>query len=240
MRCRGVQGRLSAYRDGHLPAEEARAVGDHLASCVGCAERWRALRASLEMLGSLPRLPAAGIAVRVLDRLEVESRGPGLALLFLPFWAARPLILPSLVPAALVLVTVLAGAFALDQEMRPQSATIALSPAEQWAIGLPGTEGNPLFPSGEVSAPRIRARGRMPEARLAGQDGETTFFVETVVARDGSVAHVALLEGDSERARPYVDALREERFEPARLRGRPVAVSVYRLFSSMEVRSPAI
>jgi hypothetical protein len=35
-----------------------------------------------------------------------------------------------------------------------------------------------------------------------------------------------------------VDALRRQKFEPVRLRGRPVAVSVYRLFSRMDVRSP--
>ena len=46
---------------------------------------------------------------------------------------------------------------------------------------------------------------------------------------------VNLLDGDSERARPIVDALRQERFAPARYRGRAVAVSRYRLFSRLEV-----
>jgi hypothetical protein len=32
-----------------------------------------------------------------------------------------------------------------------------------------------------------------------------------------------------------VDALRRERYEPGRFRGRPVAVSIYRLISRMEV-----
>ncbi len=67
---------------------------------------------------------------------------------------------------------------------------------------------------------------------------EGTLFLETVVARDGSVSAITLLDGDSERARPLLDALRRERFEPVRFRGRPVAVSVYRLISCMEVRSP--
>jgi len=59
-----------------------------------------------------------------------------------------------------------------------------------------------------------------------------------VVARDGSVSLVRLLDGDSQRAEPVLDALRRERFEPGRYRGRPVAVSVYRLISSLEVRPP--
>ena len=70
--------------------------------------------------------------------------------------------------------------------------------------------------------------------------GEGTFFLETVVARDGSVSAVTLLTGDSVQARPIVDALRRERFEPARFQGRPVAVSVYRLISRLEVRPPRI
>ena len=60
-------------------------------------------------------------------------------------------------------------------------------------------------------------------------------FIETVVARDGSVSAVTVIGGDSELAGPVMDALRHERYEPARFRGRPVAVSIYRLFSHMDV-----
>jgi len=58
------------------------------------------------------------------------------------------------------------------------------------------------------------------------------------VARDGSVSAVTLLTGDRVLAQPVLDALRRQKFEPVRLRGRPVAVSVYRLISRMDVRSP--
>jgi hypothetical protein len=64
---------------------------------------------------------------------------------------------------------------------------------------------------------------------------EGTLFLETVIARDGSVSVVNLLGGDSQQAQPVLDALRRERFEPVYLRGRPVAVSVYRLISRMDV-----
>jgi hypothetical protein len=62
--------------------------------------------------------------------------------------------------------------------------------------------------------------------------------VETVVARDGSVAGVTVLGGDARSDGALLDALRQQTFEPVRYRGRPVAVSVYRLISRMEVRSP--
>ncbi len=231
MSCRNVRRRLSAYLDGDLPVGETREVAAHLEACPECGRHWRSLRAALDLVASAPRLaPPEPIAAQVGDRLEVESRGPGLALLFRPFWAARPLIFPSLVPAALVLLSVVAAAVALDQNARPLTSAVA-EPLPPY-----GTEANPLFPSTGVTVPRIRSR--VTPADLVLESGEGTFFIETVVARDGSVSNVTLLDGDQEAARPFVDALGRERFEPARLEGRPVAVSVYRLISRMEVRAP--
>jgi hypothetical protein len=138
------------------------------------------------------------------------------------------------VPAALVLVTVLAAAFALDSGARgplPQASG-------DWRSAAPsGTEANPLFPSTGVQLPSERRNGGLLPDVLA-VTGEGTLFVETVVARDGTVAGVTVLDGDREGAGAIVDALLQQRFEPVRYRGRPVAVSVYRLISRMEVRSP--
>jgi hypothetical protein len=113
----------------------------------------------------------------------------------------------------------------------PTSASLS-----NWDAFLPpsGTEGNPLFSMSEVSPPRMRSSETVPRY-LLDHPGQGTLFVETVVARDGSVSAVTVLGGDSELARPVVDALRRERYEPARFRGRPVAVSIYRLISRMEV-----
>jgi hypothetical protein len=52
------------------------------------------------------------------------------------------------------------------------------------------------------------------------------------------VAGVTVLQGDEAGEQALIDALRQQRFEPVRYRGRFVAVSVYRLISRMEVRSP--
>jgi hypothetical protein len=93
-----------------------------------------------------------------------------------------------------------------------------------------------MFTSSGVQAPQLSGRGSTAEPFLSPQ-GEGSVFLETVVARDGSVSAVNLIEGDSEEARALAEVLRHERFVPARVGGRPVAVSLYRLFSRMEVRA---
>jgi hypothetical protein len=166
----------------------------------------------------------------------VETRGAGLALILRPTWKARPLILPSLLPAAAVLVVVLGLAFVLDRDPLPLP-TVAILGAESWGpTAASGTEGNPLFPSTEVSAPRVRTSAAITVDLLAGL-GEDPVFVETVVARDGTVSMVRLLDGDLRAAGPLLEALRHERFEPGRRHGRPVAVSLYRLISRLDVFS---
>jgi hypothetical protein len=237
MSCRGIRSRFSEHRDQALRASEARDLCAHLEACSECAAEWRSFNADLDLLSATPPLEATGeIAARVFDRLDMEGRQPGLSLLFRPFGAARPLMLPSLVPAAFVLVAVLSGALALDRVPQPAASVRVPAAVSNWDALLPpsGSEANPLFTSAEVSAPRMRSGETVPHY-LLDQPGEGSVFVETVVARDGSVSAVTVLGGDSELARPVVDALRRERYEPGRFRGRPVAVSIYRLISRMEV-----
>jgi hypothetical protein len=237
MTCRRASGRLSAYRDGELPSVEAQALAAHLEGCPDCRSRWQGMTAALDLLAELPRVESPeAIAPRVLDRLDL-ARQPGLALLFRSFGAARPLMLPSLVPAAVVVAAVMVGALTFDRHSDRLPAVTRHSGTESWAFAPSGTESNPLFPSAEVSTPRMREGAPFPDYLLA-QTGEGSLFLETVVARDGSVSAVTLLDGDSVLARPVLDAMRHERFEPGRFRGRPVAVSIYRLISRMEVRAP--
>jgi hypothetical protein len=239
--CGSVRKRLSAYVDGELSAAETGTVASHLHACDECSAVFRSLTASLELLGELPRLdPPEPIASRIQDRLEVESRGPGLQLVFRPAWRARPLMVPSLFRAALVLGAVVAVSLALDRApegMEPPSVRPAGESWEGRRMPPSGTEANPLFPSAGVSVPQVRASGAFSD-RLLASIGEGSLFLETVVARDGSVSTVTLIDGDSEAARPLLEALRQQRFEPGRFRGRPVAVSLYRLISRMEVRAP--
>ncbi len=238
MNCFVVRRRLSQFLDGDLAPAESQALSAHLGSCAGCARRLASLRSTLEGFAELPRLePREPIASRVFDRLEVESRGPGLALVFRSVLATRPLIWPSLVTSSLLIAVVLASALALD---RPRSVQRMIAAAEDaWpAPRTPawGTEGNPALPFAGVAVPQ--ARTGYSSADMLGDTGEGTLFFATVVARDGSVSTVTLIEGDKEQARPVLDALRQQRFEPVQFRGRPVAVSVYRLISRLDVRSP--
>ena len=85
MSCRAARRRLSRYLDQELPPREARALAAHLAVCRPCSRRWVSLRRSVEALADAPQLSSPEpIASLVLTRLEVESRGPGLALLLRP------------------------------------------------------------------------------------------------------------------------------------------------------------
>jgi len=242
MSCRGVRSRFSSYRDGDLPGAGHRLVSTHLDGCGECAARWRELCAALDALAEVPVLSCAGeVASRIFDRIDLENRKPGLAMLFRPMLAARPLILPSLIPAAMVTIAMVAGALVLDrpeplppvaQQRQLEAWTSPPSPVPDW-----GTERHPLFAYGGVSTPRAHA-GNVVPSYLLEPTGEGTLFLETVVARDGTVSAVHLIGGDSTEAAPLLEALRKERFEPGRFRGRPVAVSVYRLISRMEVRAP--
>lgn len=240
MKCRTVRWNLSAYRDGELPAETTREVSLHVGSCEACGAHFRRWSDALGQLTALPRLQCEeSIAARIQTRLEVETRGPGLNLLFRPMWSARPLFLPSLVPAVLVLLVVMAGVVSLDYEANRLPAVYVRNTGHSWNGTMPpsGTEGNPLFPSALVSLPRTRPGDPLLSQVLSAM-GQRSFFVETVVGRDGRVSAVTLLDGDSFQAAPILDLLRHQRYEPSRVRGRPVAVSFYRLISGTEVRAP--
>jgi hypothetical protein len=226
---------MSEWLDGDLAPAEAREVSAHISQCADCALRADELRRVSGLLADLPRLEAREpVAAQVLERLEMEAeaRRPALAVLFRGFAAARPFMLPSLVPAALVLVGVLAAVLALDSGPLPE---VHFAPGAWGAVPASGTEGNPLFPSADVDLPREMAALDLSPEVLAGR-GEGSFFVETVVARDGSVAGVTVLHGDADGEDALLEALRQQRYEPVRYRGRPVAVSVYRLISRLECR----
>lgn len=240
MNCRAVRSHLSAYRDGELPAETTREVSMHLGTCDECGAHYRRYSDALAQVTALPRLACEeSIASRIQTRLEVETRGPGLSLLFRPMLGSRPLFLPSLVPAVLVLLVMMAGVFSLQREADRLPPVYVRNTGHLWNGPVPpsGTEGNPLFPSATASLPRTRPGDPLFSQALA-EMGQRSFFVEMVVGRDGRVSAVTLLDGDSFQAAPILDMLRHQRFEPSRVRGRPVAVSFYRLISGTEVRAP--
>jgi len=233
MTCSLARLRFSELRDGELAAAERALVSAHLDACVACAAEWRALGAALDGLADLPEVECSGeVAARVFDRLDLENRKPGLALFFRPSGAARPLILPSLMASAMLLATALGVTLILDERHEPLPPVAGQRGIDDW-----GTERFPLSVSADVSTPRARDENAFASYLLeSGRVGSA--FVETVVARDGTVSAVHLIGGDSPDTAPLLQALGRQRFEPGRFRGRPVAVSVYRLIDRIEVRAP--
>ena len=230
MSCSWFEKRLSNHLDGELEPSVARKVDEHLSACASCSTRFSQMDEASLALRQLPRLDSGeSIAARVLDRLELERRGPGLALLFRSARIERPFLVRSVLGAAAGLFLALGGTFlAQNRAEEPLPRPILRG----WATAVAGTEANPFPLLSAVTVPTVTQP--FPEPVLASM-GQGSLFVETVVARDGHVSEVTLLEGDAEAAEPVLSALRSERFLPGSLHGRPVAVSVYRLFSRLDV-----
>jgi hypothetical protein len=243
MSCSRVRSDLSEYMDGDLSGARLHAVSAHLESCSGCAQHLSELRGVSEVMASLPRLASPEpLAAGVFDRLEVESRGPGLALIFRSAWAARPLIFPSVVPAALVLVTtvsLLLSMGARDLRIYHEVAQGHGHPGDM--AHAAGTDLDPFMPVAGVSLPVATSGGLFKEEALAHMGGPSDrqpFFFETTVTRDGRVRNLRLIHGEPHLAGALIEAMRYERFVPAQEDGRPVAVRTYRLFETVEVRAP--
>ncbi len=228
MSCRDVRAMFSEYLDGELAPAHARFLARHLESCAACRAEFDALRCALEMMAALPRESSPDpIATRVRERLELEARKPAVRHLLRP---GRPLLRPRFAPVAVAAFCLMA----LPILMVPVRPTV---PAPAGALGF-GSESQPLSLSSDVLAPRLTQSASLDDA-LAGAPADRSWFVETVVTRDGRVSAVRVLGGDAAYAAPLADALRQERFEPGRFQGRPVAVSLYRLISRTEVRAPS-
>jgi hypothetical protein len=114
---------------------------------------------------------------QVLNRLELGNRGPGRRPMFRTLMGRAAADLPHLLPAALVVVAVLAGHRARPASRCPRS-TCGPAPS----TGPPPTwQNNPFLAGPALDGPRHRSRLRLL-AELSG-----TFFLVTVVAR-GSVS----------------------------------------------------
>jgi hypothetical protein len=220
MSCTHVRSDFSAYLDGDLSDSRRAAVTAHVGSCAACAAHLDGLREAAGALRSLPRLcPPESLAASVLDRLEVESRGPGLALLFRPALSARPLMVPSLLPAALVLVCTLS--FVLSLVAHDMKSTAQIRPWDATDTNASGS-GTDIFIDEQLIG-------------LAEQD----IFVVTVVDKNGRVSYVKLIEGDQKTAYPIMHEMTLQRYEPGRdLNGQPVVTPTFQLISAIEVRAP--
>jgi hypothetical protein len=212
MRCDAALRSLSERRDGSLPPALQGQVDAHLAACARCRSAASGLDETLDGLHDLPHLEGS-IVSDVLARLEVETRGPGLRLLYASTFRRRPLMAPCLLGAATLLAALVFGlTFAWHPALPP-------APVLAW-----------------LDVPTVRQRGATP-LDLA-QETEGNVFIETVIGPDGRVARIRVLDGNGDGAKPLMAALSQDRYDPAILRGHPVAVSVFRLVSHVDVFPP--
>ena len=87
-------------------------------------------------------------------------------MLFRGFAAARPLILPSLAPAALVLVGVLAGVLALDSGWRAGYAHLSRVDVTKRDRVVAGQQVGLSGATGKVSGPHLHFEVRAPSGKL--------------------------------------------------------------------------
>src|SRR5579864_7194847 len=81
MTCWTARGRISAYVDNNLPANERQALREHLRACRDCALESREQLRLRQIVRSLPgRIAPADLTLRLrvaASRARVEVRGPG-------------------------------------------------------------------------------------------------------------------------------------------------------------------
>lgn len=79
-------------------------------------------------------------------------------------------------------------------------------------------------PGGAIIAPRVLQRMAPHATGDAVRRLPLTAAVEAVIEADGAVGQVCRVSGDPEWAKTLADAVRQWRFEPATLDGKPLAV----------------
>ena len=89
-----------------------------------------------------------------------------------------------------------------------------------------GTVGGATELPNDADPPRMRPGNAVPaypaDARAAGRTG--TVVLKVVVYADGTVGDIHVVEGEEPFVRAAVAAVKSWRYEPARLKGQPVAV----------------
>ena len=76
MKCDECTELLAEYREGALPEDEARKVGEHLAGCANCAREGEALERLTEAARRLPvRAPGAGGVLRIREAVHRPAAG---------------------------------------------------------------------------------------------------------------------------------------------------------------------
>lgn len=139
MRCREFQDKHLSFVDDTLPAVEMEAMRDHMERCAPCARRDTAIRRSLMLARSLPRVECSGDFGM---RLEARIRALG------PVNRSAPLATPrgfsaagfSVLAAGVIGVAALAGFLMVERPAEP----VRMAPV---VASLPEPEPAPMEPA---------------------------------------------------------------------------------------------
>jgi hypothetical protein len=151
-----VQERLSEYLDGRLPADQRADVEHHLEECRECSRELQALRATRQMLRSLPPVPLPRSFT-----LEAAPRPAPLPRGF--FWLRSA---TAVTAAAFVLLLV-------APVVLPKETTPVLRPAVGQTMGTPGqstaADGRAALVAQPTGAPSERPSASAGQPATAGQ-----------------------------------------------------------------------
>jgi hypothetical protein len=238
--CAGVGRHLEAYHDGELPVADRVAVGHHLQDCPACASE----ADDLDVIASSLRYRSAGAgpppadldAMRdaILSRVQAErqvSWPVRIGQLFDDMhlvWAGL-----SATAATAACAALLFGIWFLSPPERADSLAGLLS-----ALATPGSDRNPVSVDPRMRMPRVSDDALPAMLATTATEEDLVFALAAVVTREGRIARSEVLVSNhrDHDALLLMNAIAEARFQPARLRGSPVAVNLVWLLTHTTVR----
>ena len=223
--CGGMQARFSEYLDGRLTGREMQRLATHLEGCRSCAEEWRFLRQTQNLLAALgPVQEPNDLLLRIRVAVSQERARSRKSAFHAWNLAWRNTVGPFLLQAA----AGLASAVLLLGTLVVLVGLVA-KPEKAQATGDE--------PLGMATSPRLRY-----SLCSTGDDqigaGSGPVVVEAYVNRSGQVYDYRIVSGPTDAATrsQVVDRLLVSVFEPARFFGQPVRGLAVLSFSGVSVR----
>jgi hypothetical protein len=241
LRCQSVRRDLEAFHDGELSVQEQVAVAAHVQNCASCAHRLQTLAA----IGTQLREEAQHVASDPPDlgalRDAILSRAQAEHNESLPVRVSHLFDDMHLVWAGLsatgAMVTCAAILFAiwfLSPPERDDSLAGVLS-----ALASPGSDRNPVMLDLRMRLPRVNDDAMLPAMLAAtATEKDLVLTLAAVVTQEGRISRSEVLESNHQDrdAVLLMNAISGARFQPASLRGSPVAVNLVWMLTHTTVR----
>lgn len=217
MNCKQARNLFSARLDGELAAAELRELELHFASCPeGCAERWRAFQATVELVHDLPEPePDPAFVGRVLDQVRAYEAGrlvlsparrrPSLLQRLQSAWGGFALPVPLRiagaaalgVAAGLIVASSLDLGFVSGSAPVANRAAVATAPAGGASVGGSPDAAHPVRPFGDLIEGLAAREGTAAATDTAADDP----LSRAVWPRDGVNSPVRVVE---DNGRPQI------------------------------------